>query len=68
MIDKAPAMPKYKLHQLRSYLTGKALKAIENLGHSAASYEAAKELLDWKYGGTKRQIAGYLEAGKNSSQ
>jgi len=32
---------KYKLLQLRQYLSGDALKAIENLGHSAASYNMA---------------------------
>ena len=31
-IDKAPATPEYKLLQLRQYLSGEALKTIENLG------------------------------------
>ena len=44
-IDKAPATPEYKLLQLRQYLCGDALKAVETLGHSAAAYEAAKESL-----------------------
>ena len=34
---------------------------IENLGHSAIAYEAAKERLERKYGGKRRQIAIYLE-------
>lgn len=34
---------------------------IENLGHSATAYEAAKERLERKYGGKQRQIAIYLE-------
>ena len=34
---------------------------IENLGHSATAYEAAKDRLERKYGGRRRQIALYLE-------
>lgn len=34
---------------------------IENLGHSSTAYEAAKERLERKYGGRRRQIAIYLE-------
>ena len=53
--------PEYKLLQLRQYLTGEALKTIEQLGHTAASYEAAKQRLDRKYGGIRRQIACQME-------
>ena len=60
-IDNVPARGEYKLLQLRQYLTGDALKVIENLGNSATAYEAAKERLDRKYGGKRRQIAIYLE-------
>lgn len=60
-IDSAPATGEYKLLQLRQYLSGDALKVIENLGHSATAYEAAKERLERKYGGKRRQIAIYLE-------
>ena len=42
-IDKAPATPEYKLLQLQQYLSGEALKTIENLGQSGNAYEAAKE-------------------------
>ena len=42
-IDRAPATADYKLLQLRQYLDGDALKAIENLGHSSVAYEAAKK-------------------------
>ena len=59
-IDEAPATPEYKLLQLRQYLSGDALKAVETLGHSAAAYEAAKERLDRKFGG-QRRIALHLE-------
>ena len=50
-IDSAPATGGYKLLQLRQYLSGEALAVIENLGHSSAAYEAAKERLERKYGG-----------------
>lgn len=60
-IDKAPATAEYKLLQLRQCLSGEALKAIESLGHSAAAYEAAKDRLERKFGGQRRQIALYLE-------
>ena len=64
-IDKAPATAKYKLLQLRRYLSGEALKAIENLGHSASAYQIAKERLERKFGGKRRQIAIYLEELQN---
>ena len=46
---------------MRQYLSGEALQAIENLGHSANAYVAAKDRLERKYGGRRRQIAIYLE-------
>ena len=67
-IDSAPATDEYKLLQLRQYLSGDALKVIENLGHSAYAYKAAKERLDRKYGGKRRQIAIYLEDLENFRQ
>ena len=64
-IGQAPATGEYKLLQLLQYLTGDALKAIEGLGHSAASYKIAKERLDRKFGGRRRQLAIYLEELEN---
>ena len=60
-VDTAPATGEYKLLRLRQCLSGEALNVIENLGHSAAAYEAAKERLEPRYGGKRRQIAVYLE-------
>ena len=60
-VDQAPATPEYKLLQLRQYLSGEPLKNIEKLGHSAAAYEAAKEKLERKYGGKRRQINLFME-------
>ena len=64
-IDQAPATPEYKLLQLRQYLSGEALRAVDKLGHSALAYEAAKEKLERKYGGSRRQVARYLEELEN---
>ena len=60
-VDKAPATPEYKLLQLRQYLSGKALKVVESLGH----YETAKERLECKFGGKRHQIALQLEELEN---
>ena len=60
-IDSAPATAEYKPLQLWQYLSGEALKVIDSLGHSATAYEAAKQRLERKYGGKRRQIAIYLE-------
>lgn len=67
-IDNAPATAEYKLLQLRQYLSGEALQVIENLGHSATAYEAAKERLERTYGGQRRQIAAYLKDLDNLKQ
>ena len=60
-VDQAPATPEYKLLQLRQYLSCEPLKIIEKFGHSAAAYEAAKEKLERKYGGKRRQINLFME-------
>ena len=53
-IDKAPATTILSRRL-------EALAAVENLGHSAVAYEAAKERLDRKYGGPRRRVALYIE-------
>ena len=53
---------------MRQYVSGEALQTIESLGHSATAYEAAKERLERKYGGRRRQIAVYLEDLENFKQ
>ena len=60
-VDAAPATAEYKLLQLRNYLRGDALKSIESLGHSSSAYDAAKQRLERKFGGERRQIALRLE-------
>ena len=64
-IDESPSTPQYKLLQLRQYLGGEALHSIENLGHSKEAYNAAKEGLDRKYGGTKRVVNQFLDELEN---
>ena len=64
-IDQDPATAEYKLLQVRQYLSGESLKAIENLGHSAAAYQIAKERLEREFGGKCRQMAIYLEELEN---
>lgn len=54
-VDTVPASGEYKLLQIRQCLP--ALNVIENLGYSAAAYEAAKERLERRYGGKRRQVA-----------
>ena len=53
------------MHPLRKsikcYVSGEALIAIENLGYSPAAYEAAKDRLERKYGGKRRQKASFME-------
>ena len=55
-VDRTKATPEYKLLRLRECLQGEPLKVIENLGHSAAAYEAAKSRLERKYGGKRRAL------------
>ena len=64
-IDQAPATAEYKLLQLHQYLSGEALKAIENLGHSAVAYQIAKESLERKFNGQHRHMTMYLEGLEN---
>ena len=60
-VDRAPATGEFKMLQLKQCLAGEALCAIEHLGHSAAAYDAAKERLERKFGGKRRQISLYYE-------
>ena len=60
-VHSAPASPEYKLLQLRQYVSGEALTAIESLGFSPAAYQAALDLLNRKYGGARRRVALQLE-------
>ena len=60
-MDAAPASQEHKLLQLRQYVCGEALAAIERPGFSSAAYQAALDLLNRKYGGKRRRVAFQLE-------
>ena len=60
-VDEAPVSDVYKLLQLKKYLSGEPLQLISRLGHSAQAYNTAKEKLNRKYGGKRRQTAMYLQ-------
>ena len=60
-VDKGSAPPEYKLLRLRECLQGEPLRMVENLGHSATAYEAAKLRLERKYGGKHRALTLRME-------
>ena len=60
-IDAAPATPQYKLLQMKKYLGGEPLQFVKKIGHSAAAYTIAKDKLEKKFGGKRRQMAIYLD-------
>ena len=60
-IDSATATGEFKLMQLSQNVSGDAFKATDSLGHSMAAYEIAKDRLDIKLGGKRRQLALCLE-------
>ena len=60
-IYAAPATAEYKQLQLRQYVAGEALNTINGLGHSAQAYQVAKERLERKFGGKRRQVLIHFE-------
>lgn len=60
-VDKGPATVEYILLQLKKYLSGETLEVVENLGHLASAYEAAKGSLERKYRGQCCQVNLHLE-------
>lgn len=66
-LDTALTSAEYKLFSivqasiLRQYPSGQVLKVIESLGHSVTAYQAAKEILEKKYGAKRRKVALSLE-------
>ncbi|XP_064633630.1 uncharacterized protein LOC135491588 [Lineus longissimus] len=55
-VDETTITAEYKLLRLRECLTGEALKVVDGLGYSASAYEVAKDRLERKYGGQRRQL------------
>ena len=60
-VDRSSATNEYKRLQLKQYLAGEAAHLVARLGHSAAVYDVAIEMLYRKYGGRRRQIALHME-------
>ena len=56
-VDCAPVTQEYKMLQLRKYVSGEALIAIENFGYSPAAKTVWKESLT----GKRRQKASFME-------
>ena len=46
---------------MKKYLGGEPLHLVNRFGHSAAAYTIAKEKLEKKFSGQKRQMAIYLD-------
>ncbi|XP_065195672.1 uncharacterized protein LOC135827076 [Sycon ciliatum] len=55
-VDQQPLSAEFKLLQLRQYVAGEALDAIESLGYSAAAYDAALRRLERRFGGSRRRL------------
>ena len=60
-IDKSEVADQLKLLYLHESLSGEALNVIDGLGHSESAYAVAKERIERKYGGYKRNITLILE-------
>ena len=61
LVDAGDQPVNAKMVRLRQSLKGKALEAIRSLGVSEAEYNEAKEILQSKFGGRRRQLQLYLD-------
>ena len=61
LVDKSSEPVNIKMARFRECLSGRALKAIRGLGVSEAEYIEAKEIIQSKYGGERRQLRAYME-------
>ena len=60
VVDDTNMPVKEKMLRLQNCLRGKALETVRDLGYSDYAYEKAKEKLERKYGGKRRQILTHL--------
>ena len=60
-VDKSNEPTSLKMARLCQSLTGIALDSIRGLGVSEPEYKEAKEILNTKFGGQRRQIRAYLD-------
>ena len=61
LVDKSNEPTSLKMARLRQSLTGIALDSICGLGVSEPEYKEAKEILNSKFGGQRRQLHAYLD-------
>ena len=61
LVDKSNEPTSLKMARLRQSLTGIALDSIRGLGVSEPEYKEAKEILNTKFGGQRRQLRAYLD-------
>ena len=60
VVDETNMPVKEKMLRLQNCLEGKALETVKDLGYSQYAYEKAKEKLQRKYGGKRRQTLTHL--------
>ena len=65
LVDKSNEPVSLKMARLRQCLSGRALEAIRGLGVSEHEYNEAKEILQSKFGGQRRQLRGYMDELEN---
>jgi hypothetical protein len=61
LVDRSSEPVSLKMARLRQCLSGAALESIRGLGVSEAEYEEAKQILEAKFGGQRRQLRAYLD-------
>ncbi|CAB3989251.1 Hypothetical predicted protein, partial [Paramuricea clavata] len=61
LVDKSSEPVNIKMARLRECLSGRALEAIRGLGVSEAEYNEAKDIIQSKFGGERRQLRAYME-------
>ncbi len=61
LVDSGNEPANIKMARLRQSLKGTALEAIRGLGVSSPEYEEAKEILNTKFGGQRRQLQAYMD-------
>ena len=61
LVDKSSEPVNIKMARFRECLSGRALEAIRGLGVSEAEYNEAKEIIQSKFGGERRQLRAYME-------
>ena len=61
LVDQSNEPVNLKMARLHQSLTGIALESIRGLGVSEPEYKEAKEILESKFGGQRRQLRAYMD-------